>query len=194
MVVADRLYRSRNDRMLAGVAGGVAEMLALDTSLVRIVWALLVVLTGGIALVLYIIMAFVVPEAPDGYVDGVRPTAATAEPPIQPTPGGWVAPDASVVPSAASVSAGGWVGPDGSVVPMAGSSDAPIETGRSRRRDRDRSGGLIAGLILILIGGYFLVRQFLPDIDPGVWWPVAAIIGGVLLVVFAVLPPKRPRG
>src|SRR3954452_22748346 len=119
MDVADGLYRSRNDRMLAGVAGGVAEMLALDPSLVRIVWALLVVLTGGIALVLYIIMAFVVPEAPDDYVDRVRPTAATAEPPIQPTPGGWVAPDASVVPSAASASAGGWLGPDGSVVPMA---------------------------------------------------------------------------
>jgi phage shock protein C len=194
MVVADRLYRSRNDRMLAGVAGGVAEMLALDTSLVRIVWALLVVLTGGIALVLYIIMAFVVPEAPDGYADRLRPTGATAEPSIEPTPGGWVAPDASVVPSAAPGSAGGWVRPDGSVVPMARSANASIETGPSRQRDRDRSGGLIAGLILMLIGGYFLVHQFLPDIDPGVWWPVAAIIGGVLLVVFAVLPPKRPRG
>jgi len=179
--------------MVAGVAGGVAQMLALDPSLVRIVWAVLVVLTGGIALVLYIIMAFVVPEAPDGYVDRVRPTPATADPSSDPTRGGWTAPDGSVVPSAASGSAGGWVGPDGSVVPIAGSSSESIETTRSRRRHRDRSGGLIAGLILILIGGYFLVRQFLPDIDPSVWWPLAAIIGGALLIVFAVLPQRRPH-
>ena len=193
MAVSDRLYRSRNDRMVAGVAGGVAAMLALDPSLVRIVWAVLVVLTGGIALVLYIIMAFVVPEAPDGSVVRGRPTPATAEPNNDPTPGGWTAPDGSVVPSAASGWAGGWVGPDGSVAPMLGPSDGSIETRRSRRRDRDRSGGLIAGLILILIGGYFLVRQFLPDIDPSVWWPLAAIIGGALLIVFAVLPQRRPH-
>ena len=37
----DRLYRSRTDRMLAGVAGGLAEMWDADPSLVRIVWALL---------------------------------------------------------------------------------------------------------------------------------------------------------
>ena len=192
--MSDRLYRSRNDRMVAGVAGGVAEMLALDPSLVQIVWAVLVVLTGGIALVLYIIMAFVVPEAPDGSVVRGRPTPATAEPNDDPTPGGWTAPDGSVVPSAASGSAGGWVGPGWfvslpwSVRPMA----------RSRRGAPDAviaidSGGLIAGLIPDQIGGYFLVRQFLPDIDPSVWWPLAAIIGGALLIVFAVLPQRRPH-
>ena len=72
--MADRLYRSRSDRMLAGVAGGLAEMWGADPSLVRIVWALLVVLTGGVALVVYIVMAIVVPED-----DEVWP--ATAAPP-----------------------------------------------------------------------------------------------------------------
>ena len=57
-----RLYRSRDDRMLAGVAGGLAEQWDADPSLVRIVWAVLVFLTGGIALLVYIIMAIVVPE------------------------------------------------------------------------------------------------------------------------------------
>ena len=45
----ERLYRSRDDRMLAGVAGGLAEMWDADPSLVRIVWALLVFVTGGFA-------------------------------------------------------------------------------------------------------------------------------------------------
>ena len=64
--MTDRLYRSRDDRMLAGVAGGVAEMLDADPSIIRIVWAVLVVLTGGIALLVYIVMAIVVPERPEG--------------------------------------------------------------------------------------------------------------------------------
>ena len=40
-----RLYRSRDDRMLAGVAGGLAEIWDADPSLVRILWAILVPLT-----------------------------------------------------------------------------------------------------------------------------------------------------
>ena len=64
--MTDRLYRSRDDRMLAGVAGGVAEMIDADPSIVRIVWALLVVLTGGIALLVYIIMAIVFYFLPEG--------------------------------------------------------------------------------------------------------------------------------
>ena len=64
--MTDRLYRSPDDRMLAGVAGGVAEMLDVDPSIIRIVWAVLIVLTGGLALLVYIVMAIVVPERPIG--------------------------------------------------------------------------------------------------------------------------------
>jgi phage shock protein C len=59
----ERLYRSRQDRMLFGVAGGMAEWLNLDPAIVRIVWALLF-LAGGMGLVLYIVAAIVMPEAP----------------------------------------------------------------------------------------------------------------------------------
>ncbi len=64
----DRLYRSRTDRMFAGVAGGLAERLDADPALVRITWAVLVFVTGGFALLVYIIMAFVVPEGPPATV------------------------------------------------------------------------------------------------------------------------------
>ena len=64
--MTDRLYRSPDDRMLAGVAGGLAENWNIDPSLVRIVWALLIVLTGGLAFLVYIVMAIVVPERPAG--------------------------------------------------------------------------------------------------------------------------------
>lgn len=60
--MSERLFRSRDDRMLAGVAGGLAELWDADPSVVRILWALLALLTGGLALVVYIVMAIVVPE------------------------------------------------------------------------------------------------------------------------------------
>ena len=44
-----RLYRSRSDSMIGGVAAGLAAYLNSDPALVRIVWAILVVLTGGLA-------------------------------------------------------------------------------------------------------------------------------------------------
>ena len=62
--MTDRLYRSPDDRMLAGVAGGLAENSNVDPSLVRIVWAVLIVLTGGLAFLVYVVMAIVVPERP----------------------------------------------------------------------------------------------------------------------------------
>ena len=47
MKLQKRLYRSREDRMLAGVAGGMAEYLGIDPTIVRIVWVL-AFLPGGV--------------------------------------------------------------------------------------------------------------------------------------------------
>lgn len=77
-----RIYRSRRERMLAGVAGGLAELWNMDPSLVRLVWALLVPLTGGLALLAYIVMAIVVPEGeapPAGPIDADAPADAPVE-------------------------------------------------------------------------------------------------------------------
>ena len=63
-----RLYRSERERMLGGVAGGLAEYFDLDPALVRVAWAVLIIGSGGLFLLLYIVMWFVVPEAPPGYV------------------------------------------------------------------------------------------------------------------------------
>ena len=63
----DRLYRSRGDRMLFGVAGGLARYLNVDSSIVRIVWVLLV-FAAGAGILLYVVAAFLIPEEPAGYV------------------------------------------------------------------------------------------------------------------------------
>lgn len=60
-----RLYRSRKERMIAGVCGGLAEYFDVDPTIIRLV-AVLLALAGGPGLVVYIVMAIVVPEEPVG--------------------------------------------------------------------------------------------------------------------------------
>ncbi len=59
-----RLYRSRTNRMISGVCGGVAEWVGMDVSLVRVLWAV-ITLIGGIVpgVLLYIVLMLVLPEA-----------------------------------------------------------------------------------------------------------------------------------
>ena len=59
---AQRLSKSRDDRFLFGVAGGLAEYFDIDPVLVRVGWVLLTVATGGIGLLVYIVMAIVTPD------------------------------------------------------------------------------------------------------------------------------------
>lgn len=63
----ERLYRSRTDRVFAGVCGGLAERLNVDPSLIRIAWVLLALATAVVPfVVLYVVMALIVPERPAG--------------------------------------------------------------------------------------------------------------------------------
>lgn len=53
--------RSRSDRKIAGVAGGMARYFDVDATLVRVLWVLGVFMSGGFGLIAYIVMAIVVP-------------------------------------------------------------------------------------------------------------------------------------
>ena len=56
-----RLHKSRNDRVLAGVCGGIAEFFGIDPTLVRLAWAVMIFF-GGSGLLLYIICALIIPN------------------------------------------------------------------------------------------------------------------------------------
>jgi phage shock protein C len=61
-----RLYRSRGDRVLAGVAGGMAEYLGIDPTIVRILWVL-AFLPGGVpGFLLYMLCWLLIPSEPWG--------------------------------------------------------------------------------------------------------------------------------
>jgi len=70
-----RLTRSRTDRVLGGVAGGLGEYFGVDPVLVRVGWVLLF-LAGGTGLLLYVIAWIIIPEAEPRA--GGAPTAAEA--------------------------------------------------------------------------------------------------------------------
>jgi phage shock protein PspC (stress-responsive transcriptional regulator) len=204
--VDDHLYRSITDRPLTGVCGGLAAWLGLDPSIVRIAWILLSVVSGGVFVIIYIVMAIVVPNAPPGWaprgrLQGNHPGAWSQEQP--PSQGGVPGQGA---PGGAWTNTPGWQGgprpassgpnaapPPGPVPPGAsspgGPSSRPEEWSRSKRNPGsgyagDRA-GIIVGAALVVLGVWFLVRPYI-SIDWDVVWPVAVIALGAVLIVGAV--------
>ncbi len=61
-----KLYRSRTNRMIFGVCGGVAEFFAIDPTIVRLVFVVGALLGFGSFILIYLVMFFVVTEEPLG--------------------------------------------------------------------------------------------------------------------------------
>jgi phage shock protein C len=142
-----RLYRSRTDSMIGGVAAGLAAYLNSDPALIRVVWAILVVVTGGAALVVYIVAWIVVPEEP------VEPSE-----PIPPT----------TDPVTGEV-----------VIPAGGSAFAATST----HSGTGGQAGVAIGIGLVVIGLWFLLRDYLPEIDWSLIWPLVLVGIGALVLV-----------
>jgi len=152
-----RLYRSRSDRMLGGVAGGVAAYLQVDPSLTRLAFAALV-LAAGAGLLVYIIAWIVIPEEP---VEASRP--ASPPPPDDRAP--------AELPAASAAALSG-PPPTAAPAPPARSGSA---AGRNAR--------LVAGTALVLLGTLFLLDWALPDLRH-YFWPGAIIAFGLGLLAY----------
>lgn len=194
-----RLYRSVHDRVLGGVAGGVADYFDLDPSLVRVAWAILILASVGGFLLLYIVMWIVVPEAPADYVPSGRTwgPAWGGPPPVPPGSGS--------MPSAGPDQAQATGSPQGEPATSAASagSPPPPEPGApasqpgygwyDRRYDRYRrhrsgGGGIVIGALLVLVGVWFLARDTFNWIHLPELWPILIIGLGLLLLYGAVRP------
>lgn len=60
-IVSKKLYRSKNNRRVAGVCGGIAEYFDIDPTLVRLL-TLLFILLGGAGVITYLIAWIIIPE------------------------------------------------------------------------------------------------------------------------------------
>lgn len=57
-----KLYKSINDRKLCGVCGGIAEYFGIDSTLVRLIFVIVGLVSAGTALLFYLIAAVVMPD------------------------------------------------------------------------------------------------------------------------------------
>ncbi len=166
-----RLYRCRHDRQLAGVAAGMAEYFEVDPTVVRILW-ILSVFVGGVTILLYLLLAIVVPLEPlpaagapgGGGPAGGDPTAGISGegPAADPTAAATVQADGPVT---------GWTTPAGWAAPAAH---------RHASTPRDGTAGLFLGVLLVVFGTIALANAFMPA------WFSAGMLGPAFLVALGV--------
>ena len=64
-----KLFRSRSQKMVGGVCGGLSEYFEIDVSVVRVLWVIGTLLSIGLGILAYIVMLIVFPEQPDNLND-----------------------------------------------------------------------------------------------------------------------------
>jgi len=117
-----RLYRSRKNKILAGVCGGIGEYFSIDPVIIRII-AVVLFFWGGSGILAYIIGMIIIPVAP--YTEEVQ-TKKVAKTPV-------------------------------------------VKEKKEAVQSSGDSGALIIGLILVFLGGIFLMKN-LPIFDNFYWW------------------------
>lgn len=149
-----KLYRSRKDKMLGGVAGGLAEYFDIDPTLVRIAFVIILFL-GGSGILAYLILWIVVPEEP--YVFNM--------------PGSGTDQSQTGEQKTDEQKTG-----EGTQEDAFKAYQQAAEMQRHRRRN-------LAGWILIIFGALFLAQNFLPNFCIGNFWPLILVaIGAALLL------------
>ena len=58
----NKIYRSKENRMLAGVCAGIATYFNIDPSIVRIIWVIASIGTIGLGILVYILLIFIFPD------------------------------------------------------------------------------------------------------------------------------------
>jgi len=61
-MVKKRLYRSKKEKIIGGVCGGLGEFLDVDPTIVRLLWAIITVLSIGAGIVAYLLAWIIIPE------------------------------------------------------------------------------------------------------------------------------------
>ncbi len=159
-----KLYRSNKDKMLGGVAGGLAEYFAIDPTLVRIIFVVSL-FAGGAGVLAYIILWIVVPEEPYAFA---APNAGTG--------------------NAAGTEAD--PGTEGNTGTESGSSEEGnpqpnYEQYQQAMAEQRHKRSSIFGVILVVVGLLFLLDNFIPRIHFGDFWPLLLVAIGIGLLLNA---------
>lgn len=158
-----KLYRSNKDKMLGGVAGGLAEYFAIDPTLVRIIFVVSL-FAGGAGVLAYIILWIVVPEEP--YVFAA-PNAGAGN-----AAGTETTSDTEVNTGTES----------GSSQENAQPNYQQYQQAMAEQKHKRSS---IFGVILVVVGLLFLLDNFIPRIHFGDFWPLLLVAIGIGLLLNA---------
>lgn len=77
-MIAKKLYRSKTDVMVAGICGGLAEYFDIDSSLIRIIFVVLL-LNFGTGFLAYLILWFIVPSAKQNNVSAKQNNSSVGQ-------------------------------------------------------------------------------------------------------------------
>lgn len=178
-----RLYRSRRDRVLLGVCGGIARYFHVDPVLVRVIWVL-VSLTPFPGIIAYIIAAVLMPEEPAGQAHQLAGGAgqAPSDGPSQPGQAGSPRP--------------GEQAPAGQG-PGAEAPATQVSQGDESVRQRTvrlLGWGLVVGGAIVLVynglvmaGVGRMLRMHFPIFDWNYWWRLSTSWWPLLLIILGVL-------
>lgn len=64
-MVTKKLYLSNKDKKIAGFCGGLAQYFEVDSTVVRLIYILLTILSVGFGIIFYLIAWLIVPKNPD---------------------------------------------------------------------------------------------------------------------------------
>lgn len=154
MAEVKKLYRSRKDRVILGVAGGLAEYFEIDPIIIRLIFVLLTI-WGGVGLLLYIIGAIVIPEVPNGKKADVEE--------------GEVIDKEKIKNDAKEFSEK--------------TKSAAQDIAKDWKKQPPRRGAQIFGIIIIFVGLSFLFQWYIPWLSWQHIWPII-LIGLGLLIIF----------
>lgn len=69
------LFRSRTNKMLGGVCGGLGRYMEVDPTVIRLVWVVVTLLSCGIGIIIYLAAWILIPESPEDPMQQPLPTA-----------------------------------------------------------------------------------------------------------------------
>ncbi|WP_186462455.1 PspC domain-containing protein [Pedobacter suwonensis] len=176
-----KLFRNEHDKMIAGVASGLADYMQVEVTIIRLLFALSAIFMAGGGLIAYIIMWIIVPvnNDPAARFSRFNDYFGNKNPNSQP----FGTTDPYAVPN--SQANQNWT------QPVDGTPKTPFETQPdfSKFNKSNDTGRTIGGLVLLVIGCFFLMREmdFIPD-----WfslrnlfrylWPLIFIALGISII------------
>jgi phage shock protein C len=183
-----RLYRSRTDRMLSGVSAGLAAYFDIDPVLVRLIWVVGAVFTGGLLALAYIVLWIIVPEADRADAqsgvahDNVSEPAGEAPPAASDAPElGGESLEATTPTGEEETKVVSTAGPEPMPAPerVRGELLTPSEAEEVKRRRT-----ITAGVILLALGLLFLATNLglFRWFNWGLYWPLLLVVLGALLI------------